>query len=113
MNIMSGNDIIAYMDKDPRERRKNKRIPFIADIIIDGVMKTTSVEISEGGLYVSTMQPFNENTEIDVTIPFKGEMSALKAQVLYSHPGIGIGVKFIDLNDEQRRKLKELIELSQ
>ena len=101
------------MDKDLRERRKYERIPFIKDIMVDGAMKATSAENSEDGLYVSTMQPFDEKTVINITIPFKEEVFTLKAQVLYSHPGIGIGVEFIDLNDEQRRKLKELIEISQ
>jgi len=98
------------MDNDPRERRKHKRIPFRQDIMVDGVMKSTSVDICEGGIYVCTMQPFGENAVIDVTIPFKGEMFALKAQVQYSQQGIGMGVRFIDLNDEQRQKLKELID---
>jgi CheY-like chemotaxis protein len=110
MDLISGNDIIESMDKEPRERRKHERIPFREDIIVDGVMKATSVDICEVGLYVCAKQPYDENTVIDVAIPFKGEMFTLKAQVHYSQLGIGMGVKFIDLNDEQRRKLKELID---
>jgi len=98
------------MDKDPRERREHERIPFRQDITVDGVMKSTSVDISRGGLYVCTMQPFAENAEIDVTIPFKEETFTLKAKVQYSQLGIGMGVRFIDLNEEQKRKLEELIE---
>jgi CheY-like chemotaxis protein len=98
------------MDNDPRERRGYERIPFREDVVVDGVMRSTSVDISEGGLYICTMQPFNENTVIDVAIPFKGGTLAVKARVQYSQLGIGMGVSFIDLNDEQRRKLRELID---
>lgn len=46
---------------------------------------------------------------IDVKLPLKGDTLRLKAEVHYCQPGIGIGVRFIDLNDEQREKIKELI----
>ena len=71
---------------------------------------STSVDISEDGLYISAIQSYEKNSVIDVTIPFKGEKLTFKAQVRYCQPGIGMGVLFIDLNAEQRGKIKELIE---
>jgi len=104
------NDIIGSMDKEPRERRKHERIPFREDIIVDGVMKATSVDICEMGLYVCAHQHYYENAVIDITIPFQGKTFTLKGQVNYLHPGIGMGIKFINPNNEQQRKLKELID---
>ena len=103
------NDIIDFMDKHPTERREHERFPFREHIVVDGLMKSTSLDISEGGLYVSVSQPFHENTVIDLTIPVNGEPLRVKATVRYCQMGIGMGVKFIDLNDGQRRKLKQLI----
>jgi hypothetical protein len=37
-------------------------------------------------------------------------MITLKGQVKYCQTGIGIGIKFIDLEDEQRSMIKKLIE---
>ena len=34
----------------------------------------------------------------------------VKAEVKYCQPGIGMGIAFIDLNDEQRAKIRELVE---
>ena len=93
-----------------KELRKCERFPFREDILIDGTRMSTSVDISEGGLYISAIQSYEKNSVIDVTIPFKGEKLTFKAQVQYFQPGIGIGVMFIDLNAEQRGKIKELIE---
>jgi CheY-like chemotaxis protein len=93
---------------DPKERREHERIPFREDIIVDGVMKATSVDISEGGLYICTVQPFAEDTVIEVTIPFRGKSLTVKARVQYSQVGIGMGVRFVNISDEQRQKLKEL-----
>lgn len=93
-----------------KERRKCERFPFREDIVIDGTRISTSMDISEGGLYISAMQSYENNSVIDVTIPFKGEKLTFKAQVRYCQPGIGMGVMFVDLNAEQRGKIKELIE---
>lgn len=93
-----------------QEQRKYKRFPFREDILVDCAKLCTSTDISEGGLFISAIQAFEENSLIDITIPFKGEQLTVKAQVSYCQPGIGIGVMFINLNDKQRAKIKELIE---
>jgi|WetSurSiteA1Bulk_404760.scaffolds.fasta_scaffold02746_3 CheY-like chemotaxis protein len=91
------------------ERRKHERIPFREDILIDGTRMSTSMDISEDGLYISAMQAYEENSFIEVTIPFKEEKLTVKAQVRHCQPGIGMGVMFIDLNDEQKAKIQELM----
>ncbi len=98
------------MDGEGRERRQFERIPFREEILVDGLMKCASVDISEGGLYICTMQPFEGNSMIDVSIPFKGEMVRVSALVQYSQVGIGMGVKFVDMDDGQRAKIKDLID---
>ena len=95
---------------DKEERRKYERVPFVEDILIDGTRMSTCMDISEGGLYTSTMQFYEHDSVIDVTIPFKAEKLTVKAQVRYCQPGIGMGMMFIDLNELQRAKIKELIE---
>lgn len=97
------------MKSDEKERRKYKRIPFRVEVLVDGITSCTSIDISEDGLYVCTTQLFEEKSVINVTLPIKGVTLKVKAQVQYCHPGIGIGVRFIDLNDEQREKIRELI----
>jgi hypothetical protein len=91
------------------ESRRHERIPFRKEILIDGARVSTSLDISEDGLYISGIQSYEEHSLIEVTIPFKEEKLKVKAQVRYCQPGIGIGVIFIDLNDEQRTKIRELI----
>jgi hypothetical protein len=93
------------------ERRKRSRKPFIEDIVIDGCTRfCTSTEISEGGLFVSALQYFEEGNVVEVSIPLREGKITVKAQVKYFQPGIGAGLIFIDLNDEQRAKIKELVE---
>jgi CheY-like chemotaxis protein len=96
-------------DEDKKERRKYERFPFREDILIDGTRMCTSMDISEGGLYISAIQPYEDNTVIDVTIPLKGEQLTVKAEIRHCQTGVGMGVRFIDLNDHQKAKIEELI----
>ena len=94
---------------DQKERRRHERYPFMEEIIIDGTKRCTCTDISEFGLYVSTIQSFEEKGTIDVTIPFQGNNVTIKAQVQYYQPGIGIGIMFVDLTDEQKTIIKDII----
>ena len=96
-------------DRERTERRKHERFPFREDILVDGSKLCTSTDISEGGLFVSAIQFFEEGSVVALTIPLGEEKITVKAQVKYCQPGIGIGLMFIGLNDEQRVKIRELI----
>lgn len=97
-------------NQEQKERRQYERFLFREDLLIDGTQICTSMDISEGGLYISAIQSHEKNAVINVTIPFKGEKLTFKVQVRHTQPGIGMGVMFIDLTDKQRGKIKELIE---
>jgi hypothetical protein len=89
--------------------RQHRRLSFREDVLVDGTRLCTSTDISEGGLFVSAIQFFEEGSIVEVTIPFGQERITVKAQVKYCQTGIGIGIMFIDLDDEQKAKLKRLV----
>jgi CheY-like chemotaxis protein len=60
-------------------------------------------------MFLSTIQSFKENSPIDVTIPIRKGNLRVKAQVMYSQPGIGIGIMFVDLSEQQKIIIKNLI----
>jgi Tfp pilus assembly protein PilZ len=97
-------------DQNNKDHRRHERFPFIEEILIDGVNKCTSADISEGGLFISTIQCFEKNQLIELIIPVKGEKISVKARVTYCQPGIGAGLAFIDSDDVLRAKIKELVE---
>jgi CheY-like chemotaxis protein len=97
------------MNENRRECRKHERFPFREDILIDGSRMCTSMDISEEGLYVSSIQSYVENDVIELTIPFREKKLTVKARVRYCQPGIGMGIMFIDLKDQQRAGIRELI----
>lgn len=96
-------------NQNEKEKRKNPRLPFREDIVVDGAKLCTSNDISEGGLFVSAIQIFEVDDVIEVTIPFGKDKMIVKAKVKYCQPGIGMGIMFIDLNDEQKARIKEIV----
>jgi hypothetical protein len=91
------------------DRRKKERIPFREHILIDGIRPTTSIDISEGGIYLSSIQFFEENTIVDISIPFQDETIDVKGKVQFHQPGIGLGIMFIDLTEDQKAKIQKII----
>ena len=93
--------------QEQREQRQYERYPFREDILIDGTRQAYSQNICEDGMFVSTLHPLREGSVIHVTIPSN---LTVKAEVSNSQPGIGMGIEFIDLNYDQKREIKQLIE---
>lgn len=91
------------------ELRKYRRFPFREHILIDGSKRCISTDISEGGLFVSGIQHFEEKSIVEMVIPFKEGHIEVKGQVQFYQAGIGIGINFIELTDRQRAKIHELI----
>lgn len=97
-------------DRDGKERRKHERFPFIEDILIDGAKSCRSADISEGGLFISAIQSFENGEVMEVSIPTKSEKIITKAQVKYCQPGIGMGIAFVDAGEGLRNKIRELVD---
>jgi len=94
-------------NQEQKERRQYERYPFREDILIDGTKQAYSQNISEDGMFFNTLHPLKRGSVIHVTIPSN---LTVKAEVNNSQPGIGIGIEFIDLNYDQKREIKQLIE---
>ena len=87
----------------PDERRQFDRARLIVDVHFDGADSTGvagSKDISLGGLYLSTQVQIPEGATLTLRIPLGGEHVIVKADVVYSNPGHGVGVRFHRLSNE-------------
>jgi len=91
------------------ERRRDIRVSFGEDILINNSMKVRALTISEGGLYVHTGRFFPVGTIVDVSFRLAGEKLSLKARVQHSQHGIGMGLMFADLTESDRERLTHYI----
>ncbi len=97
-------------DREHNGRRRHERFPFIEDILVDGTKSCRTTDISEGGLFISNIQSFENGDVMEVSIPTTSKKINAKAQVKYCQPGIGMGIAFIETDDELRIKIKKLVD---
>lgn len=100
-------DAILHQDN----RRHYNRLRLIIDVFFNGADATgvaSTNDISVGGLYMNTQVELPEGAVLTLRIPMEGEHIVVNAEVVYSNPGRGIGVRFQGLSEKHR----DLIERS-
>lgn len=89
----------------PDERRQFNRARLIVDVHFDGADSTgiaSTKDLSLGGVYLSTQAQIPEGATLILRIPLGGQHVVIKADVVYSNPGHGVGVRFHRVPDEVR-----------
>lgn len=108
---MAEDDDDAY--QLPDERRAHDRSRLILDVFFDGQDVTgvaSSKDISPGGLYMNTQANIPEGAFLMVRIPFSEDVQVVcNAEVIYSNPGRGVGLRFHNLTDEVRATLERAV----
>jgi PilZ domain len=92
------------------ERRLFDRSRLIVDVFFDGRDATgvaSTKDISLGGLYMNTQATLPEGALLTLRIPLSGDQQVVvNAEVVYSNPGRGVGVRFHGLKEEDRELMQ-------
>jgi hypothetical protein len=95
------------------ERRAYDRSRLIVDVFFDGQDVTgvaSTKDISLGGLYMNTQATIPVGAMLFVRIPFRPDAEVVcSAEVIYSEPGRGVGLRFKDLTDKARAILEQQV----
>lgn len=92
------------------ERRQHERSRLIIDMFFDGEDITGvagTKDISPGGLYMNTKTEIPEGAVLTLRIPLAGHDIVCNAEVVYSNPGRGVGVRFHGLAEADRAVLEK------
>ncbi len=88
------------------DRRRFDRARLIIDLFVDGKDITgvaNTKDIGGGGLYMNTQTELPEGSVLLVRIPFGEDRQVVtNAEVVYCNPGIGVGLRFHGLSEEDR-----------
>jgi len=95
----------------PDDRRRYDRSRSIVDVFFDGKDATgvaSTKDISVGGFYMNTQATLPEGAVLLVRIPFSdGKEIVANAEVVYNNPSRGVGLRFQNLSEENRKLIEQ------
>lgn len=95
----------------PDDRRRYDRSRLIVDVFFDGKDATgvaSTKDISVGGFYMNTQAALPDGSMLLVRIPFSdGKQIIANAEVVYTNPGRGVGLRFQGLSEENRNLIEQ------
>lgn len=98
------------------ERRAFDRSRLLIDVFFNGEDATgiaSTKDLSLGGLYMNTQTILPQGAMLSIRIPLGGDQQVVaEAEVVYVNEGRGVGVRFKDLSEEDKRLLERAIKLS-
>lgn len=67
-------------------------------------------DLSEGGCFINSLIDSEKGRLIvlEIHLPYEGWIAA-KAETLYDRPGFGFAVRFVEMNDDARAKLRRTL----
>ncbi|MGH9882393.1 MAG: PilZ domain-containing protein [Pyrinomonadaceae bacterium] len=98
------------------DRRSKPRLSISLDAVWERSGDTPSARLtnlSEGGCFMDTVGEVRQGEIVAFRVLMPDEdWLYLEGEVRHHVKGIGFGVQFLDLNDEQEAKVKELIRIA-
>lgn len=92
------------------ENRKQQRVAYRRNVLINGSIMVFGLDLSIGGLYVHTGRHFKSDSIVNVKLPLNGEFISAQALVQHSQDSIGMGLKFVKIDEDQLGKIAAFIE---
>lgn len=91
--------------------RKFKRVKFKKKVLVNNQIMVEALDICENGLFLHTGRSFEDGAIVEVGIPTqRGRFDlTVQAMVRHNHRGIGMGLEFVDLDENQKERLHKLI----
>jgi hypothetical protein len=88
------------------DNREHERKSFLTEMVLEcasGKRQVRVTDVSAGGCYVETIVAVQvgEEVKFDLTHP-DGHFVSFTGEVAYHFEGLGFGVRFTNLNDEQK-----------
>jgi hypothetical protein len=69
----------------------------------------TLSDISESGCYVETPSPFSSQSSVEIVLHTAQMKLKIRGQVLATHPGFGMGVRFVFRDSAEREEVLRLL----
>lgn len=110
-NLAAGLGLLSVSASDRREKSRHAcRLGADVYRLGSNVPHRCSLsDISTGGCYVETTEPFAPGTPIDIVVRTEDIKLRVRGTVQVMHPGFGMGVEFSLRTADEREQVKQLI----
>lgn len=88
------------------ERRSAPRRAMVLDAEVVEIPRgakfnARSADFSRTGCYIDTLNPISEGTEVRLRVTHHAEIFMALARIVYVSPGMGMGLTFTNVEDQQ------------
>ncbi len=87
------------------ERRRSPRLPFLTEVKSDRVTVGRASDVSARGLFLETLTPYSVGTLLNVALRLDADTIEAEARVVFTDPGVGMGLEFKRLSAAARHRL--------
>ncbi len=101
------------------DARKQQRFSYFQDLTISfegssEQIRPRPIDLSTTGMFINTEYLFPEGSivNIDFMLAITRQRVHLRGKVCYSLPGVGIGVKFIEISPEANQAIEQEISIA-
>lgn len=110
-----GEDETQQLSKPGIEKREHRRARLVTQVRCEALGREEMLltrDVSIGGLFVSTKDPFPMGSEIAVALQIQtgARPLAARGKVVYSLKGLGMGIQFTELGDDARGSLQKFVD---
>jgi hypothetical protein len=101
--------------RDARDRRTSPRMKCASSVEVyptgqTAPIRTRTADLSLGGCFLEMPNPLPKGTQVKIALWIKDFKLWANAEVVTSTPGFGIGLKFIEITEQDRNQLKQFLE---
>lgn len=96
----------------PGEKRRDPRVPFLADVQVDNFGMKRSADISVGGIYLERLTTAACGTSLCLRFKLRStdpEPITAVGRVTFVHPQFGAGLEFVSMAPEDSDRIADLV----
>jgi PilZ domain-containing protein len=89
------------MERRSAPRRTMVLAAEVVELLRGAKFSARSADFSRTGCYIDTLNPISKGTEVQLRITHQAEIFMALARIVYVSPGLGMGLAFTSVEDQQ------------
>ena len=97
------------------DKRQSRRVSYACEVVCTGVGMGTSPlnprisDLSATGAFIDCMTQIPQGSKVKLRFTLGGREISGIAEVAHAMPSFGMGVRFVEMADEDRRAIEEFV----